>query len=93
MFTKSSKGSSIRTPLWYSGANQIRTVFLFSKSGFYVTQRDGLGTILVVEGDDQFVIVKVNPVDEGINQPLSVGLLAHIQNPELVQVEQNLLLR
>ena len=68
-------------------------MFLFGKSGFYVIQCDGLGTILVVEGNDQFVIVEVNPIDEGINQPLAVGLLAHIQHPELVQIEKNLFLR
>lgn len=61
---------------WYSGANQIRTIFLFSESGFYVTQRDGLGAILVVEGDDQLVIVEINTIDESIDQPLAVRLLA-----------------
>ena len=62
--------------LWYSGANQIRTMFLFGKSGFYVIQCDGLGTILVVEGDDQLVIVEINTIDESIDQPLAVRLLA-----------------
>ena len=47
----------------------------------------------MVEGDDQLVIVEINPIDEGINQPLPMGLLAHVQHPELVQIEQDLLLR
>ena len=51
-------------------------MFLFGKSGFYVIQCDGLGTILVVEGDDQLVIVEINTSDESIDQPLAVRLLA-----------------
>ena len=51
-------------------------MFLFGKSGFYVIQCDGLGTILVVEGDDQLVIVEINTIDESIDQPLAVRLLA-----------------
>ena len=47
----------------------------------------------MVEGDDQLVIIEVDPIDEGINQPLAVGLLAHIQHPELVQIEQDLFFR
>ena len=46
----------------------------------------------MVDGDNQLIIVE-DSVDEGIDQPMPVGLLAHVQNPELVQVEQGLLLR
>ena len=42
----------------------------------------------MVEGDDQLVIVEINPVHKGINEPLPVRLLAHIQNPEFVQEMQ-----
>lgn len=42
---------------WYSGANQIRTIFLFSQGGFYVIECDGFCAILVVEGDNQLIIV------------------------------------
>ena len=73
---------------WYSKANQIRTVLCLSKSGFYVVKCDGFRTILVVECDDQLVIVEINPVDKSINEPLTMGLFAHIQNSELVQEMQ-----
>ena len=75
---------------WYSEANQIRTILCLSKSGFYVVKCDGFCTIFVVERDDQLVIVEINPVDKGINEPLPVRLLAHIQNPELVQEMQQM---
>ena len=52
---------------WYSGANQIRTIFLFSQSGFYVIECDGFRAILVVKGDDQLIIVEINPVNESID--------------------------
>ena len=42
---------------WYSGANQIRTIILFSQSGFYVIECNGFCAILVVEGDNQLIIV------------------------------------
>ena len=35
----------------------------------------------------RFDAYEINPVDEGINQPLAVGLFTHIQYPEFVQVE------
>ena len=69
---------------WYSEANQIRTVLRLSKSGFYVVKCDGFRTILVVECDDQLIIVEIDPVDKSVDEPLPVGLFAHIQNPELV---------
>ena len=78
---------------WYSGANQIRTIFLFSQSGFYIIKCDCVCAILVVKGNDQLIIVEINSIDEGIDQPLAVGLFAHIQHTELVQIEKDLFLR
>lgn len=39
----------------------------------------------MIECDDQFVIVEINPINEHIDQQLSVPLLGHVQCPESVQ--------
>ena len=66
-------------------AIQIRTSIIFLNCSFYIVERDGLRAILVVEGDDHFVIVQVDSIDENIDQPLPVILSADVQLTELMQ--------
>ena len=73
--------------IWCANAIQIRTGIIPLNSSFYIIERDGLRAILVVEGDDHFVIVQVDSIDENIDQPLPVILSANIELTELMQPE------
>ena len=69
-------------------AIQIRTGIVLY--GFlHIVQADGSGSILVVEGENQLVIIQVNGVHKGGDQHFAMGLLAHIQLAEFVQPEGN----
>ena len=69
-------------------AIQIRTGICFS--GFlHIVQGDGSGAVLVVEGENQFIIVQVNGVHKCVDQHFAVGLLAYIQLTEFVEPEGN----
>lgn len=86
MFTKSSKGSPIRTPLWCTKAIQIRTgIVLYGF--FHIIQGDGSGAILIIEGENQLVIIQVDGVHKGVDEHFAVGLLTHIQLAEFVEPE------
>ena len=71
---------------WCTTAIQVRTGICFS--GFlHIVQGDGSGAVLVVEGENQFIIVQVNGVHKCVDQHFAVGLLAYIQLTEFVQPE------
>ena len=72
---------------WCTMAIQIRTGIILLNCSFYIVERDSFCAILVVEGDDHFVIVQVNRIDENIDQPLPVILPGNIQLAEFMQPE------
>ena len=72
---------------WCTIAIQIRTGIIFFNCSFYIVERDGFRTVLVVESDDHFVIVQIDSIDEDIDKPLPVILSVDVQLTELMQPE------
>ena len=71
---------------WCTKAIQIRTgIVLYGI--LHIVQGDGSGAVLVVEGENQFIIVQVNGVHKCVDQHFAVGLLMHIQLAEFVKPE------
>ena len=71
---------------WCTKAIQIRTgIVLYGI--LHIVQGDGSGAVLVVEGENQFIIVQVDGVHKGVDQHFAVGLLAYIQPAEFVEPE------
>ena len=68
-------------------AIQIRTGIIFLCCSFYIIESDSFRAVLVVEGDDHFVIVQVDGIDENIDEPLPVILPIYIQLAEFMQPE------
>ena len=73
--------------IWCRKAIQIRTGIIFLNCPFYIVERDGNCAFLVVAGDDHFVIVQIDGVDENIDEPLPVILSVDVQLAEFMQPE------
>ena len=71
---------------WCPKAIHIRTFFLFcSLSG--LAERNGLRPFFVVEGNQHFIVIEVNSIDEGVDQRLPLFLLGQVQLTEVQQPE------
>ena len=68
-------------------AIQIRTGIIFLDCSFNIIERDYFRAVLVVEGDDHFVITQVDSIDENIDEPLPVILSVDVQLAEFMQPE------
>lgn len=73
----------VRGLFWCTKAIQIRTgIVLYGI--LHIVQGDGSGAVLVVEGENQFIIVQVNGVHKCVDQHFAVGLLAYVQLAEFM---------
>ena len=72
--------------LWCSKAIYIRTFFLCRGFGS-LAERNGLRPFFVVEGNQHFIVIEVNSIDEGVNQRLPLFLLGQVQFAEVQQPE------
>ena len=70
---------------WCTIAINIRTGIILLNCPFYIVECDGNCAILVVKGDDHFVIVQIDSIDENIDEPLAVILSVDVQLTELMQ--------
>ena len=62
---------------WCTKAIHIRTFFLCrSLSG--LAERNGLRPFFVVEGNQYFIVIEVNSINEGVNQRLPLFLLGQV---------------
>ena len=77
--------------LWCTKAIYIRTFFLCRGFGS-LAERNGLRPFFVVEGNQHFIIIEVNSIDEGVNQRLPLFLLGQVQFAEVQQPEADELL-
>ena len=71
---------------WCTKAIHIRTFFLCRSLGG-LAERNGFRTFFVVEGDQNFIVIEVNSIDEGVDQRLPLFLLGQIQLAEVQQPE------
>ena len=65
----------------------IRTRSIPFRGFLYLAESDFLRSILVVKGDQHFIIVKINRIDKGVYQHFPVALLGDIQLAETVEPE------
>ena len=72
---------------WCRWAFQIRTRSIPFRGFLYLAESDFLRSILVVKGDQHFIIVKINRIDKGVYQHFPVALLGDIQLAETVEPE------
>lgn len=68
---------------WWRQSLQIRT--------FYIIESDGLGTVFVVKGQNDFVLVNIHGIYKAINKPLLCVLVGYIRFLKLFKEESNLL--
>ena len=73
---------------WCTKAIHIRTFFLCRSLGG-LAERNGLCPFFVVEGNQHFIIIKVNCIDKSIHQRLPLLLLGQVQFAEVQQPEAN----
>ena len=71
---------------WCTKAIHIRTFFLCHSLGG-LAERNGLCPFFVVEGNQHFIIIKVNCIDKSIHQRLPLFLLGQVQLAKVQQPE------
>ena len=72
--------------VWCTKAIHIRTFFLCRSLGG-LAERNGLRPFFVVEGDQHFIVIEVNSIDEGVDQRLPLLLLGQVQLAKVQQPE------
>ena len=55
----------------------------------YIAENDFLRPVLIVEGDQHLVIIKINRIDKGVYQHFPMALLGNIQLAETVEPESH----
>ena len=71
---------------WCTKAIHIRTFFLCRSLGG-LAERNGLRAFFVVEGNQHFIIIKVNCIDKSIHQRLPLLLFGQVQLAKVQQPE------
>ena len=66
-----------KTSSWCTKAIYIRTFFLCRGFGS-LAERNGLRPFFVVEGNQYFIVIEVNSINEGVNQRLPLFLLGQV---------------
>ena len=72
--------------VWCTKAIHIRTFFLCRSLGG-LAERNGLRAFFVVEGNQHFIIIKVNCINKSIHQRLPLLLLGQVQLAKVQQPE------
>ena len=76
---------------WWSEATQIRTIALWGIFGGDFIESDGFCAVFVVECNQNFFIIEINSIHEGIDERFPVAFYPRVQLAEPGQPETNLI--
>ena len=76
---------------WWSEATQIRTIALWGIFGGDLIESDGFCAVFVVECNQNFFIIEINSIHEGIDERFPVAFYPRVQLAEPGQPETNLI--
>ena len=77
---------------WWSEATQIRTIALWGIFGSNFIESDGFCAVFVVECNQNFFIIEVNSIHEGVDERFPVAFHPRVQLAEPGQPETDLIL-
>ena len=76
---------------WWSEATQIRTIALWGIFGGDLIESDGFCAVFVVEYNQNFFIIEINSIHEGVDERFPVAFYPRVQLAEPGQPETNLI--
>ena len=76
---------------WWSEVNQIRTIALWGIFGGDFIESDGFCAVFVVKCNQNFFIIEINSIHEGIDERFPVAFYPRVQLAEPGQPETNLI--
>ena len=76
---------------WWSEATQIRTIALWGIVGGDFIESDGFCAVFVVKCNQNFFIIEINSIHEGIDERFPVAFYPRVQLAEPGQPETNLI--
>ena len=85
------KLTSLGVLSWWSEATQIRTIALWGIFGGDFIESDGFCAVFVVECNQNFFIIEINSIHEGIDERFPVAFYPRVQLAEPGQPETNLI--
>ena len=77
---------------WWSEATQIRTIALWGIFGGDFIESDGFCAVFVVECNQNFFIIEINSIHEGVDERFPVAFHPRVQLAEPGQPETDLIL-
>ena len=76
---------------WWSEATQIRTIALWGIFRGDLIESDGFCAVFVVEYNQNFFIIEINSIHEGVDERFPVAFYPRVQLAEPGQPETNLI--
>ena len=76
---------------WWSEATQIRTIALWGIFGGDFIESDGFCAVFVVECNQNFFIIEINSIHEGVDERFPVAFHVRVEFAEPGQPEPNLI--